>query len=265
MMELDAYLHRIGHHEPVRADLATLTALHRAHLFAIPFENLDIGWGRSITIDVERHYDKLVVRRRGGFCYEQNHLFSWALERIGFRVAALGAAVWSNRDGIGRFGDPAAHLLTRVDLEDAWIADVGFGENFRTLLRLVDGMVQDQGPVAYRLDRSLVTTEATWTLSTRDATGRWEPTYRFADVARPMTYFEGMCRFKQTSPASHFTKKRLCSIAVPTGRLTLSGDEWIVSGLDGSRAVTPIADEHEAARLLERHFGIEYRPWCAPA
>lgn len=48
----------------------------------------------------------------------------------------------------------------------------------------------------------------------------------------------------------------LCSLATPTGRLTLSGNEWIVSGLDGSRAVTPIADEAAARRLLQEHFDI---------
>ena len=255
-MDLDAYLTRIRYDGPLTVDATTLESLQRAHLLAVPFENLDIGWGEPITIDLARHYAKIVERRRGGFCYEQNHLFAWALGQIGFTVGPLGAGVWAVRDGVEGFGDPCSHLLTRVDLDEPWIADVGFGENFRAPLRLVDGLVQDQPPNAYRVDRTRVGGEDTWTTSSREPDGTWRPGYRFANVVRPMADFERMCRFHQTSPQSPFTRKRVCSLATMDGRITLSGDEWIVTSLDGTRAARPIADEAEADRLLEECFGI---------
>lgn len=255
-MDLDAYLQRIRYDGPLAVDATTLAALQRAHLLAVPFENLDIGWGAPITIDLVRHYAKIVERRRGGFCYEQNHLFAWALAQIGFRVGPLGAGVWAVRDGVEDFGDPASHLLTRVDLDEAWIADVGFGESFRAPLRLVDGLVQEQTPNAYRVDRTVVGDEETWTTASREPDGAWKPGYRFANIVRPMSHFERMCRFHQTSPRSPFTQKRVCSLATVDGRITLSGDEWIVTSLGGSRVVTPIADEVEAVRLLKERFGI---------
>ena len=251
-MNVDPYLARIGYDGPLAVDAKTLGALQRAHLLAVPFENLSIMWGEPIALEIRDHYAKIVDRKRGGFCYEQNGLFAWALGEIGFRVSRLGAAVWSVRDGIGSYGDPTSHLLLKVDLDQPWIADVGFGENFRGPLRLIDGVVQDEAPRAFRLDRY----DDAWTLSMRDAQGQWTPSYRFTDIARPIEYFTAMCRFHQTSPLSPFTQKRLCSIATRTGRLTLSGNEWIVSGLDGSRSVTPIADEPEACRLLKENFDI---------
>ena len=258
-MRLDAYLRRIAYDGPLAVDAATLAALQRAHLLAVPFENLDIGWGEPITVDLERHYDKIVERRRGGFCYEQNHLFAWALAELGFVVGPLGAGVWATRDGLEDFGDRASHLLTRVDLDEPWIADVGFGENFRAPLRLVDGLVQEQPPNAYRVDRSIEAGDETWTMSSRSADGTWKPGYRFANVVREMAHFARMCRFHQTSPQSPFTQKRVCSLATLDGRKTLSGDEWIVTALDGTRVVTPIADEAEAMALLKHHFDIGRR------
>ena len=255
-MDLDAYLRRIRYDGPLTVDVGTLAALQRAHLLAVPFENLDIGWGVPITIDLARHYAKIVERRRGGFCYEQNHLFAWALAQIGFTVGPLGAGVWATRDGVESFGDPCSHLLTRVDLDESWIADVGFGENFRAPLRLVDGLVQEQPPNAYRVDRTLVEGEEMWTTASRDRDGAWAPGYRFANVVRPMSDFERMCRFHQTSPQSPFMQKRVCSLATEDGRITLSGNEWIETTRDGSRRVTPIADEAEAERLLAERFGI---------
>ena len=251
-MNLDAYLARIRYHGPLAVDANTLAALQRAHLLSVPFENLSVMWGEPIELNVRDHYAKIVDRRRGGFCYEQNGLFAWALAEIGFRVSRLGAKVWSLRDGAGSYGDSASHLLLKVDLDEPWIADVGFGENFRAPLRLMDGLVQDEAPRAFRLDGD----GDAWTLSMRDARGQWTPSYRFADIPRPIDYFAAMCRFHQTSPLSPFTQKWLCSLATPAGRLTLSGNEWIVSGLDGSRAVTPIADEAAACRLLTEHFDI---------
>ncbi len=250
-MDLDAWLARIGYRGPLAVDAATLAGLQRAHLLAVPFENLDIHWGVPIALDLEVHYDKIVRRGRGGFCYELNGLFGWALATIGFPVTRLGAGVW--KADAGDFSDPSSHLLLRVDLDGPWIADVGFGENYRTPLRLADGVVQEQPPRAYRLDRD---DAGRHVLSSRDETGAWTPGYRFADEARPLDWFAARCAWQQTSPDSHFTRKPLCSLATPTGRITLSGREWIESGLDGAKTVTAVEDDAHAARLLRERFGI---------
>ena len=96
-IDLDAYLARIGYHGTLEPDLQTLTALHAAHVTAVPFENLDILLGRTISLDLKAVQTKIVAGRRGGYCFEQNTLFQAVLERIGFRVTPLAARVRGDR------------------------------------------------------------------------------------------------------------------------------------------------------------------------
>ena len=95
-MDVDRYLDRIGYTGPIRLDVACLEALQRAHMTAAPFENLDVSRGRPVRTDVEWGLDKVVDRRRGGWCFELNGAFSVLLEALGFSVTRLGAAVLRN-------------------------------------------------------------------------------------------------------------------------------------------------------------------------
>ena len=79
-MEIDAYLERIGYRGSREPTVETLKRLHRAHMLTVPFENLDIPLGRPIVLSLPLLYDKIVRRRRGGFCYELNGLFAWLLQ-----------------------------------------------------------------------------------------------------------------------------------------------------------------------------------------
>jgi N-hydroxyarylamine O-acetyltransferase len=125
-VELQAYLDRIGYAGPVRPDLATLRALHRAHLQAIPYENLDVQLGRPLTPDPAAAYDKIVRRRRGGWCYEMNGLFGWALDQVGFSVMRMAGAAMREVRGDSAIGN---HLVLHVEIDGKpWIADVGFGD-----------------------------------------------------------------------------------------------------------------------------------------
>ncbi len=123
-MELSAYLHRIRHDGSVRPDLATLRAIHRAHQYAIPFENLDVLLRRPVVLDLEANYDKIVCRRRGGWCYELNGVMGWALKEIGFEVMRMSAGVLRARAGDAQLGN---HLCLLVCLDQRYLVDVGFG------------------------------------------------------------------------------------------------------------------------------------------
>ena len=88
--ELRGYLARIGHAGARQPDLATLTALQRAHIAAIPFETTAMMLGDPPTLDPDRAYHRLVTNRLGGCCYEMNGLFGRVLATIGFVVTRLG-------------------------------------------------------------------------------------------------------------------------------------------------------------------------------
>src|ERR671921_759652 len=97
-MDVQTYLARIQYFKPVKPDAQTLQELHLAHMQNVPFENLDIGLKRPILLTEEALWNKIVVQKRGGFCYELNGLFARLLKEIGFHVTYLNARVY-NRKG----------------------------------------------------------------------------------------------------------------------------------------------------------------------
>src|SRR5262245_27861823 len=123
---IDAYLGRIGYTGSRAPTLEVLRALHRAHLYAVPFENLDIHAGRRIVLDQDALFQKVVTHRRGGFCYELNGLFAALLRKLGFDVTLLSGRVHND----GGFGPEYDHMTLLVKLDGRWLADVGFGSSF---------------------------------------------------------------------------------------------------------------------------------------
>lgn len=247
-MNIDAYLQRLNYDDPRTRTFATLRALHQAHLISVPFENLDISLGRPIVLEEEALYGKIVRQRRGGFCYELNGLFATLLRELGFDVNLLSGGVMDN----GEFGPEFDHLALLVQLEERWLADVGFGDSFREPLRLDEPGEQVQYGVAYRLRNA----GELWTLDRRFPDQAWEPQYRFTLQPRQLVDFTSMCRHHQTSSASHFTQKRICSRATPEGRITLSDMRLIITA-NGQRQETVLQDEDEYRHALQEHFGID--------
>ena len=148
-MQLWRYLQRIGFNGDPRPDLETLRKLQRLHLQAIAYDNLDVRLGRGVTLAVGDAYAKLVLERRGGWCYEMNGLFAWALEEIGFDVTRLSGCVMRERYGADAEGN---HLALLVQLDEPYLADVGFGDGALESLRLIDGHTRQQD-MDFRLER----------------------------------------------------------------------------------------------------------------
>jgi N-hydroxyarylamine O-acetyltransferase len=243
-----AYLDRIGIRRPVGSDAASLRHLHVAHLLSVPFENLSIHWGEPIVLDEEALFEKIVVRRRGGFCYELNGLFAALLRELGFDVDLLAAEV-ARKDG--GYGPPFDHMALRVALAGSWLVDVGFGDSFRQPLRLDASGEQVEGVDAFRIDA----VGERRVLSRRGGGDVWAPQYRFGLEPHDLAEYEPMCRYHQTSPDSHFTQNRVCSLATPSGRVTLSGTK-LVETEKGFRRERELADEREYDALLRTRFGI---------
>jgi N-hydroxyarylamine O-acetyltransferase len=246
-MNVAAYLERIGYDGPVTPTAAVLRDLHRAHMLAVPFENLDISLGREIVLDDERLYRKVVERRRGGFCYELNGTFAALLRELGFAVKKLAAGV-ARADG--SFGPPFDHMALLVELEERWLADVGFGEGFREPLRLDEEGEQAQAFGAYRIRH-----EGERRTLDRRRGDEWLPQYRF--TLQPYEYddYAETCRYHQTSPLSSFTQKRTCSLATTDGRVTLT-DNRLITTRGSNREERELSGEAEIASVLRDQFGM---------
>jgi N-hydroxyarylamine O-acetyltransferase len=242
---VDKYLARLGFDAAPGCDAAGLIALHRAHLRAVPFENLDIHLGVPIVLDTIRLVDKLVVARRGGFCYELNGAFGALLDALGFGVDHLEARVYDGDDVGIRFD----HLCLRVTVDGGttYLVDVGFGACFDEPLRFaVD--VEQQDPAG----RFVVASRSDgWLDLVHDGT----PQYRFSPAPRRLADFAGGCRYHQESPDSHFTRSPVCSLRTASGRVTLSGRRLVETHGD-ARAERDL-DPGEVAHAYRSRFGID--------
>ena len=247
-MDVSGYLKRINYQGARDVSAATLRELHKAHLLSVPFENLDVHFKRAIVLDEERLVSKIVEARRGGICYELNTAFYSLLRGLGFRVSILSAGVARDEGG---FDPPFDHMALLVHLEERWLADVGFGDSFREPLRLDVRVPQDQNGESYRIveaDEHLIVE--------RRESDLWKPQYRFTLDAYTLDAFDEMCRYHQTSPESPFTRKRVCTIATPGGRITVTGMRLIVTD-QGEREERELTSHEEWTATLREHFGVE--------
>jgi N-hydroxyarylamine O-acetyltransferase len=243
--ELDAYLARIGAARPARADAAALRELQLRHLLAVPFENLSIHLGEPIVLEPAALLDKLVRRRRGGFCYELNGAFADLLSTLGLAVTLLAARVFGE-DGPG---PPFDHLALRVDVdgEGPWLADVGFGRHSSYPLRLDSRDEQDDPGGTFRIAETAD--------GDLDVIRDGQPQYRLEPRPRSLADFEPTCWWQQTSPRSHFTRSLVCSLLTDDGRVTLS-DRTLIRTAGDQREERTLSGDAELLDAYRTWFGI---------
>ena len=254
-IDVAAYLDRIGHHGPAPPTEETLRRLHLAHLLTVPFENLDIHLRRPIVLDERALFDKIVRRRRGGFCYELNALFAALLRELGFEVTLV-AAQFPREDG--RTAPEMDHLVLLVgaeDLDEPRLVDIGAGrDSFIVPLRATVSGEQPQ-PIGSARSR-LVPEGDACRLQRREAGGEWEQSYLLNWQRRVLADFEAGCHFHQTSPESHFPRQRICTLLTPNVRVTLS-DRLLITTADGQRTERELTDDDEYLEKMRTRFGIE--------
>jgi N-hydroxyarylamine O-acetyltransferase len=257
-MDIEGYLQRINYEDSIAPTVKTLRKLHLAHLYSVPFENLDIHLGSPIVLKLDELYEKIVGRGRGGFCYELNGLFAWLLGELGFKVTLLSARA-AHEDG--SFGREFDHLVFQVECPAdpsepsvSWLADVGWGDTFRQPLRLdKPNSEQLEGVRAFRIEQ----TDGYHDLWQHNDDGQWKKQYRFTLRPWQFTDFEPMCQYHQTSPKSSFTQRRICTLATPNGRLTLSDQKLIITEHGQRKERTVSQDEYHST--LENWFGMRLK------
>ncbi|MDR1571783.1 MAG: arylamine N-acetyltransferase [Clostridiales Family XIII bacterium] len=255
-MDLDRYFERIGYRGGTEPTLAALAALHEAHVFSIPFENLDVCAGLPISLELEDLFEKIVLRGRGGYCYEMNTLFAGVLRELGFRVAEMLARTSNG----GPYTAKLHHTMT-VEIDGSLhLADVGYGtDGISSPLRLEFDAEQRQFGNVYRFTRD----ERLGHVLERRAGDGFIAMYAFTlEEAMPVD-FEAANYYNATHPDSFFRAAPFCTMPTPSGRVTLSASSLkIVEG--GRVSEREVRGEDEFAALLMRHFGLEYRRGQGP-
>lgn len=247
MVDVDRYLARIGLSERPSIDLEGLTLLQRAHLATVPFENLDVVAGIEVRTDVAWSLDKVVEKRRGGWCFELNGAFGALLRALGFDVLQLGAAVL-----LGGPNKVIDHLALEVGLDRSYLVDVGFGESNVAPLDLnVRGPQFDPAGTFEFIDSSQGIT-LTW----HDAEGVPVPQYRFRRIHHELSEFNEASTRLRTDPTLSWRNKpfatRLIDASVDgsADRLTLKRNRTTLKS-DGNETDTPVAPADWAETLAE--------------
>lgn len=247
--DLEAYLARIGHDGPCDSTFETLAAVHRAHALAVPFENLDIQIGRPIRLEVPALFDKIVARRRGGYCFEQNTLFRAALESLGFTAIACEARVSSDEDPSAV--RPRTHMTLVVSRADQdYLCDVGFGADGPVEPVPMDGTEVDQLGDHLRVER-----RGPLRVLQLLRDGAWRDQYRFLAEERHPVDFEVANWYTSTFPASRFVTTLTAQRARPEGRHVLRNLAYSVRL--GQRVASRDLSRDEVVPLLSEVFGIE--------
>ena len=253
-LDLDGYFERIDYHGAVAPTFDVLQDLITAHTRTISFENLDPLLGVPIDdLSPEALTDKLVRRRRGGYCYEHNGLMGYVLEELGFGVRRFGArVVWTVAAGAPV--PSQTHTLLVVTLpggQQPYLVDVGFGGQTPTSpIRLETGGVQQTTHEPYRLQdrRDGLVLQAL-------IRGDWQSLYEFATRTAPPIDLKVGSWYVSTHPSSHFVTSLMASLVTADGRCNLSGRNLAIHR-GGATEKVRLDDGSAVVDTLSDRFGI---------
>jgi N-hydroxyarylamine O-acetyltransferase len=267
-MKLQRYFERIGYSGNASPNPETLRGLLQAHVRSVPFENLDVQFGRPLTIAVAQAYEKIVRHERGGWCYQQNGLFGWALSEIGFDVTRVAAAVMRAEHGDKALANHLCLLVHCPGESGTWLADVGFGGGLYEPIPLSEG---DHWQEPCRVGLQQI--ENGW-WRFRENFGDGDFSFDFAPVVADESALSEKCNTLQTEPDSSFVLNLVAQIREPGRHLSLRGRVLRIATRDGiTSEMIDSANEHRDAladlfrldvpdvvslwpRVLERHEAL---------
>jgi len=253
--ELDAYLARVGYQGERAPRVAVLNALMEAHVGAIPFENLDVLLEREISLAPDAVLDKLVRRRRGGYCFEHNGLFARVLGALDFRVRLLAARARVGRER--RETPPRTHLCLEVQAEGRpWLVDLGLGG-----LSLTEAIPFERDTVhatPHEPRRLLWEGERWWHQAWLG--DHWADVCELTGETMPPIDQEIASWYASTHPDSAFRREPMVARALPDGgRLTLRGDTLTLRRGEHV-ARTQVGSADALLAVLDERFGLRLSP-----
>lgn len=243
------YLARIKYNGPTAPSYEVLSKLQMHHLMNIPFENIDIQ--KKIKIDFTNLFDKIVIRKRGGICYELNGLFYELLINLGFSAKMVSARVFNSSSN--SFGDEFDHLAIIVTFDNEnYLTDIGFGDFTFSPIKIELNKVVNDSAGIFVIENFNTKYKS---VIKKTSSGELIPEYLFSETERNLEDFYEMCDFHQTSSQSHFTKKLICSLPTINGRVTITGGTLKISE-KGQISEIKLNNESEIENALMEYFGI---------
>lgn len=249
---VDGYFKRIGYNGDRSVTVETLRQIHKLHAQAIPFENLNPFLRIPVSLDIHDLYRKLVLCKRGGYCFEHNLLLMEVLKALGFRVKGLSARVlWNQPQGAIT---ARGHMLLLVTVGSIdYIADVGFG-----------GMTLT-GPLQLKIDEPQKTPHEDYKITPlgsdfvlqANVQGDWRLIYSFSLQENFQIDYEVTSWYLSNFPSSHFVTGVIAALPFDGGRYALRNTDFSVHYLDGRHERKTIESVDALIELLTDTFGID--------
>ncbi len=245
---LKKYFERTNYNSEINAHISTVSEIMRCQLFSVPFENLDVQAGKIVSLVPEEIVEKILVRNRGGYCYEVNGLFAMALAELGVPYIFVAA-----RPMIYPVRRPKTHMAIVAEVDgEKWLIDLGFGSNsIRKPMRLdVTDVEVQQDADRFMLSK---TDESKYRLKAF-VEGEWVNQYEFDLYPQEWIDFVPANHLNSTHPDTIFVKKLIVVLQNPTGKVVLMGDtlKTVSNGITTKEFVSP---ENRSA-ILSTHFGL---------
>ena len=247
---LSDYLQRISFDDEPAPALDVLGRLLAHHVQSVPFENLDVQLGTELTTDPADAYEKIVLRQRGGWCYEQNGLFGWALSEIGFDVTRVAAAVMRAERGDVANANHLCLLVKTADAGQTFLVDAGFGGSMIAPIPLAESDHQ-QAPFHIGLRK---TDDGHWRFW--EDLGKGEFSFDFRDEAADEDALTDKCDFLQTDPSSGFVQNLVAQLRLPDQHKTLRGKVFSLATSSGIDTKT-LDSADELLAVLHDEFRID--------
>jgi N-hydroxyarylamine O-acetyltransferase len=246
--QIEHYLRRIGLSAPLPPSAQTLSAIQWAHLHTVPFENLDIcPLDQPFTLDIEAIYEKVVLRKRGGFCFELNGLLAELLDSLGYQVERM-AANFADEPNPDAF-DHLVLMVTAPDDGSRWYADVAAGRvNPERAIPIDDVSADGQRRTRFGDGR--------WIAEGLDENGAWRPILSWSPDPYLLSAFQSRCAHFQTHPESFFRQGAMCTMLTEGGRVTLA-KRTLITTINGERSERELESNVEIAGLLRSIYGID--------
>jgi arylamine N-acetyltransferase len=253
-LDLTGYFDRINYRGVAEPNIDVLQDLVTAHTQSIPFENLDPLLGVPVDdLSPEALTDKLVHRRRGGYCYEHNGLMGYVLAELGFRVRRLaGRVVWMRpADSPLPAQTHTVLAVTFPGSQGSYLVDVGFGGQTPTSpIRFETGGVQQTTHEPYRLEDS-----GDGLVLQAQVRGEWQALYEFATRTQPQIDLNVGSWFASTHPSSHFVTNLMAALVTADARWNLA-DRNLAIHRAGATENILLDDAAAIVDTLSERFGI---------
>nr|WP_188532240.1 arylamine N-acetyltransferase [Paenibacillus abyssi] len=249
--EVLAYLDRIGYDGPIDGSAATLAELQECHLHTVPYENLDILQRIPLSLEIDVLLEKIVVRRRGGYCFELNALFGWLLRELGYSVSDYMARFWRDEPNLP---PKRRHHVLKVKVGDIfYLCDVGVGGIVpRRPIKMAEKLEHRQGDECYRMERDPY---FGWLLCELSH-GEWRRLYSFTEEPQLPKDYIMATYWCENAPDSIFNRDAMVALRTKDGRNTIAGKEFRIFTAEGSNVFTPETQE-EYNEALRTYFGID--------